>query len=119
MDAHHVSCPVGGKRPLAQKILFNVLQEVVVMALAPLVKGALNLLKERVQSKGGPTIFQPYFDKMRNVIYSNSCYILYIDNYLNRGNMCYVKRSWSCSQSGRSVSQRVAKYSEKPVLIIK
>jgi len=47
---------------MTQKIIFNVLQVLVVMAFAPLVKGVLNRLKERIQSKRGPSIFQPYFD---------------------------------------------------------
>jgi formate hydrogenlyase subunit 4 len=51
----------GGKR-MTQKILFNLAQVLVVMAFAPLVKGVLNRLKERVQAKHGPSIFQPYFD---------------------------------------------------------
>jgi len=47
---------------MTQKILFNLLQVVVVMAFAPLVTGVLNKLKEMVQSKKGPSIFQPYKD---------------------------------------------------------
>ena len=47
---------------MAQKILFNLVQVLVVMAFAPLVKGVLNRLKERIQSKQGPSVFQPYFD---------------------------------------------------------
>ena len=47
---------------MTQKILFNLLQVLVVMAFAPLVTGVLNKLKEMVQSKKGPSIFQPYKD---------------------------------------------------------
>ncbi len=47
---------------MVQKILFNLLQVLVVMAFAPLVTGVLNKLKEMVQSKKGPSIFQPYKD---------------------------------------------------------
>jgi len=47
---------------MEQKILFNIVQVLVVMAFAPLVRGVLNRLKERIQSKRGPSIFQPYFD---------------------------------------------------------
>ena len=36
---------------MTQKILFNLMQVLVVMAFAPLVKGVLNRLKERIQSK--------------------------------------------------------------------
>jgi formate hydrogenlyase subunit 4 len=47
---------------MANRILFNVIQVLVVMAFAPLVKGALNRLKENVQSKRGPSVLQPYRD---------------------------------------------------------
>lgn len=45
-----------------QSIIFNLVQVLVVMAFAPLVKGVLTRLKENVQSKQGPSIFQPYRD---------------------------------------------------------
>jgi formate hydrogenlyase subunit 4 len=44
------------------RILFNLIQVVVVMAFSPLVSGVLSRLKEIVQSKRGPSIFQPYRD---------------------------------------------------------
>jgi formate hydrogenlyase subunit 4 len=44
------------------RILFNLFQVVVVLAFAPLVSGVLSRLKEMVQSKRGPSIFQPYRD---------------------------------------------------------
>ena len=44
------------------KILFNLLQVMVVMAFSPLVKGVVDRLKELVQSRCGPSIFQPYLD---------------------------------------------------------
>lgn len=47
---------------MTNRILFNVIQVMVVMAFAPLVKGILNRLKENIQSKTGPSIFQPYWD---------------------------------------------------------
>ncbi len=47
---------------MANRIIFNVIQVLVVMAFAPLVKGVLNRLKEIVQSKRGPSILQPYRD---------------------------------------------------------
>ena len=43
-------------------IIFNVIQVLVVMACAPLATGVLNRLNEMVQSKRGPSIFQPYRD---------------------------------------------------------
>jgi formate hydrogenlyase subunit 4 len=51
-----------GGKCMTEKIVFNLMQVLVVLALAPLVKGVLNRLKERIQSKRGPSIFQPYFD---------------------------------------------------------
>jgi formate hydrogenlyase subunit 4 len=47
---------------MSQRILFNLLQVLVVMGFAPLVGGVLNRLKEIVQSKRGPSLFQPYRD---------------------------------------------------------
>jgi formate hydrogenlyase subunit 4 len=47
---------------MRDRILFNLLQVVVVMVFAPLAVGVLNRLKECVQSKRGPSIFQPYRD---------------------------------------------------------
>lgn len=47
---------------VAERILFNFLQVAVVLIFAPLAAGVLNRLKERIQSKRGPSIFQPYRD---------------------------------------------------------
>jgi formate hydrogenlyase subunit 4 len=44
------------------RILFNVIQVVTTLLFAPLVSGVLSRLKENVQSKRGPNIFQPYRD---------------------------------------------------------
>jgi formate hydrogenlyase subunit 4 len=44
------------------RILFNLIQLFVVVAFAPLISGVLSRLKELVQSKRGPSIFQPYRD---------------------------------------------------------
>jgi formate hydrogenlyase subunit 4 len=44
------------------RILANVLQVLVILLLSPLVGGVLNRLKEIVQSKRGPSVFQPYRD---------------------------------------------------------
>jgi formate hydrogenlyase subunit 4 len=44
------------------RILFNLIQVLVVMAFAPLVSGVRTRLKEMVQSKRGPSILQPYRD---------------------------------------------------------
>lgn len=47
---------------MSKRILFNVLQVLVVMGFSPLAVGVLNRFKEIVQSKRGPSIFQPYRD---------------------------------------------------------
>jgi formate hydrogenlyase subunit 4 len=47
---------------MTKHILFNLVQVLVVMGVAPLAKGVLVRLKERVQSRQGPSIFQPYRD---------------------------------------------------------
>src|SRR5579875_91472 len=47
---------------MTDRILFNLIQVLVVMVFAPLTKGVLNRLVEQVQSKRGPSILQPYRD---------------------------------------------------------
>ena len=47
---------------MTQRILFNLIQVAAVLIFSPLAGGILNKLKERVQSKRGPSIFQPYRD---------------------------------------------------------
>jgi formate hydrogenlyase subunit 4 len=47
---------------VSSRLLFNLLQVLVVLTFAPLAAGVLARLKEIVQSKRGPSIFQPYRD---------------------------------------------------------
>src|SRR6516165_7846804 len=47
---------------MPERILYNLLQVGVVLAFAPLVEGITSRLKENLQSKRGPSIFQPYRD---------------------------------------------------------
>ena len=47
---------------MAARIGFNLIQVLVVLALSPLVEGVLNRMKEIVQAKRGPSIFQVYRD---------------------------------------------------------
>jgi formate hydrogenlyase subunit 4 len=47
---------------MSERLLFNLLQVVVVAAFAPLVSGVLARLKEMIQSKRGPSVLQPYRD---------------------------------------------------------
>lgn len=44
------------------KFILNVIQVLVILLLSPLISGILAKLKEKVQSKRGPSIFQPYRD---------------------------------------------------------
>jgi len=72
---------------MTQRFLFNIFQVLVVMGFAPLVKGVLVRLKERVQSKQGPSIFQPYRDLNKlfhkdEVISDESSWIFRITPYL-------------------------------------
>jgi formate hydrogenlyase subunit 4 len=47
---------------MAARIFYNLLQVIFVVAFAPLVEGVTTKLKENLQSKRGPSIFQPYRD---------------------------------------------------------
>src|SRR5208282_4236651 len=47
---------------MTERILYNLLQVFVVIAFAPLVEGIASRLKENLQAKRGPSVFQPYRD---------------------------------------------------------
>jgi formate hydrogenlyase subunit 4 len=47
---------------MLERIVYNLIQVLVVVGLAPLVEGLVNRLKENLQSKQGPSVFQPYRD---------------------------------------------------------
>jgi formate hydrogenlyase subunit 4 len=47
---------------MTTRIVINLLQALTVLLLAPLAKGVLNRLKERLQTRLGPPILQPYYD---------------------------------------------------------
>lgn len=49
-------------RRMILRILYNLLQVAVVVGFAPLIEGVTNKLKENLQSKRGPSVFQPYRD---------------------------------------------------------
>src|SRR5271163_121283 len=55
-------CVLAARIAMLERILFNILQAAVVLIFAPLASGVLSRLKEMVQSKRGPSIFQPYRD---------------------------------------------------------
>lgn len=69
------------------RILFNLIQVLVVIAFSPLVSGVLTRLKEIIQSKRGPNIFQPYRDLWKllhkdEVISDQSSWIFRFTPYL-------------------------------------
>jgi formate hydrogenlyase subunit 4 len=47
---------------MPERILYNLFQVAFILAFAPLVEGVATRLKEMLQSKRGPSIFQPYRD---------------------------------------------------------
>src|SRR6266705_5744320 len=47
---------------MAERIIYNLFQVAFVLAFAPLVEGITSRLKQILQSKRGPSIFQPYRD---------------------------------------------------------
>jgi formate hydrogenlyase subunit 4 len=70
-----------------QTIAFNVLQILFVLGFAPLYSGVLSRFKEIVQSKRGPSIFQPYRDLWKlfhkdQVLSSETTWIFRITPYL-------------------------------------
>ncbi len=72
---------------MAKTILFNILQVLVVMGFSPLAVGVLHRLKEIVQSKRGPNIFQPYRDLWKlfskdQVIPQESSWIFRVTPYI-------------------------------------
>ncbi len=50
---------------MLKHLVFNLLQVAVVMLFSPLCIGVLAKLEERIQSKTGPSIFQPYWDILK------------------------------------------------------
>jgi formate hydrogenlyase subunit 4 len=72
---------------MTQRLLFNVIQVLVVMGFAPLMKGVLIRMKERVQSRQGPSILQPYRDLSKlfhkdEVVSDRSSWIFRITPYM-------------------------------------
>ena len=72
---------------MGERILFNILQVLVVMWFSPLVVGVLNRLKEIVQSKRGPSILQPYRDLWKlfckdEVVSEDSSWIFRVTPYV-------------------------------------
>lgn len=70
-----------------QSIIFNIIQVAVVILLSPLVKGLHNRLKEKIQSKKGQNIFQPYrniwkFFHKDEVVSEDSSWIFRVTPYI-------------------------------------
>ena len=73
--------------PMKQTVTFNVIQILFVLSFAPLYSGVLSRFKEIVQSKRGPSIFQPYRDLWKlfhkdEVISSETTWIFRATPYL-------------------------------------
>ena len=47
---------------MLERIVYNIVQVFFVVTFAPLLEGVINRLKEIIQSKHGPSVFQPYLD---------------------------------------------------------
>jgi formate hydrogenlyase subunit 4 len=72
---------------MKQTIAFNLIQILFVLIFSPLYSGVLSRLKEIVQSKRGPSIFQPYCDLWKlfhkdEVISSETTWIFLVTPYL-------------------------------------
>ncbi len=72
---------------MSKRILFNVLQVMVVMGFSPMAVGVMNRFKEIVQSRRGPSIFQPYRDLWKlfsknEVVSEESSWIFRVTPYI-------------------------------------
>ncbi len=72
---------------MAWSVLVNLLQVAFVLAAAPLFRGVLNRVEERLQSKIGPSVWQPYYDLWKlfhkdEVVSSEATWIFRVAPYL-------------------------------------
>ncbi len=72
---------------MAWSVLLNLLQVAFVLAAAPLFRGVLNRVEERLQSKIGPSVWQPYYDLWKlfhkdEVVSSEATWIFRVAPYL-------------------------------------
>lgn len=72
---------------MTKTVVFNLLQVLFVLVFAPLYAGVLSRLKEMVQSKRGPSIFQPYWDLWKllqkdELLSENTSWIFWVTPYL-------------------------------------
>lgn len=72
---------------MVRTVVYNIIQLLFVIGFAPLYAGVLNRLKENVQSRRGPSIFQPYRDLWKlfhkdEVISSEATWIFRVTPYI-------------------------------------
>jgi formate hydrogenlyase subunit 4 len=91
-DAYHIKEKVAGAKVMSETDLvlqiINVIQVGTVLFLSPLVAGLINRLKAMIESKHGPSIFQPYYDlaklfKKEVVIPENSSSIFIVAPFVS------------------------------------
>ena len=68
-------------------MLYEILQVLIMVALAPLVTGVIRKLKATMQSRQGPSIFQPYFDlyklfRKESVVSRNASWVFNVTPYV-------------------------------------
>ncbi len=68
-------------------VILSVIQLVYVLMLAPLVAGIISTIEEKIESKKGPSIFQPYYDLIKlfrkeNVVPAKSSPVFRIGPYI-------------------------------------
>lgn len=73
---------------MLDKILFNLIQVATVLIFSPLIKGIHSRLKENIQSKRGPSVFQPYRDIWKlfhkdQIISDQSSWIFTVTPYIS------------------------------------
>ena len=68
-------------------MLYEILQVIVMIAMAPLVTGVIRKLKATMQSRQGPSVFQPYFDlyklfRKESVVSRNASWVFNVTPYV-------------------------------------
>jgi formate hydrogenlyase subunit 4 len=84
----HHACDREGEVFMALRVLLQVLQVLTVLGCAPLLRGIINRLKAIVQSKRGPSIWQPYRDLWKHlhkgsVVSECATWIYHVTPYLS------------------------------------
>ena len=68
-------------------MLYEILQVIFMVAMAPLVTGVIRKLKATMQSRQGPSIFQPYYDlyklfRKESVVSRNASWVFNVTPYV-------------------------------------